>query len=348
MFTTLEISNFRGFRKFRIPQLRRINLLTGKNNTGKTALLESLFLLCGAGNPQMAINSNVIRGLEKASGHRIPDTYWKPLFNAFDTANPVSISARHTAIGVLALKVTLEQEGKLMLPLDDDGPTSLPSVSADSALLFSFHGDTTAPVQGRIRVAANGFTVEQPDSGLPFTAIFLSSRVGSTTEDAVRLGQLRKRKQGDLLIDALRLVEPRIQHVEDNSASGVPMIWADIGLSELVPLPAMGEGMTRIARLMLAISAAPKGIVLVDELENGLHHSALGSIWNAVAAAASRFDTQVVASTHSYECAMAAAESLDDVGLLVHRLENGADEIRCITYDQEEAVAAFSHGLEVR
>ena len=64
MFKNLRIRNFRAFGDLEIPRLGRINLVTGKNNSGKTSLLEALFLLCGAGNPQVALNANAFRGID--------------------------------------------------------------------------------------------------------------------------------------------------------------------------------------------------------------------------------------------------------------------------------------------
>ena len=149
-------------------------------------------------------------------------------------------------------------------------------------------------------------------------------------------------------MEALRIVEPGLRSVEDNSASGVPMIWGDIGLPELVPLQVMGEGMTRIARAILAISVAPKGIVLIDEIENGLHHSILPKVWEAIEKAARQFDTQIFATTHSFECMEAAHHALDAASLLVHRLEAVDGKIGCISYEPAELDAAISHSLEVR
>ena len=63
MLKHLQIRNFRVFNELKIDRLSRINLIAGRNNSGKTSLLEAIFLLSGAGNAQMAINQNVIRGL---------------------------------------------------------------------------------------------------------------------------------------------------------------------------------------------------------------------------------------------------------------------------------------------
>ncbi len=172
--------------------------------------------------------------------------------------------------------------------------------------------------------------------------------MGNLKEDAVLLGVLRKRKQGHLLLEALQVIEPRLQSIEDNSSSGTPMIWGDIGLSELVPLPLMGEGMTRVARLVLTITSAPGGVILADEIENGLHHSILPKVWQAVDATAKQFNTQIFATTHSFECVEAAHKALGAEGFLLHRLEANGTENRCVTYEPEEIDVALRHNLEIR
>lgn len=348
MFKNLRIRNFRAFGELEINRLGRINLVTGKNNSGKTSLLEAFFLLSFAGNPQMALNANVVRGIDIAQGSAIRETFWKPMFTYFDMTRIVEIEGNYTSYGPLILSIALDQPNTIQLPFDIPDHTLEAGFSNESALKFSFQKGGEKAVEGRIRLTSGGIQIDQPVSTLPFQAVFLSSRIGNLQEDAQRLGQLRQQKRGELVVSALRIVEPRLQSVEVNSASGVPMIWGDIGLPELVPLPMMGEGMTRIARLILAISAAPGGVVLVDEVENGLHHSVLGKVWRAIGEAARQFNTQVVASTHSYECMEAAHQSLDAESFLVHRLENIGEMIRCITLGPEEIRATVEHNLEIR
>lgn len=350
MLKDLRIRNFRALEEFEVGDLAPINILAGNNNSGKTTLLEALFMLSGAGNPHMALNANAVRGIESAavSISTLPETFWKPIFTDLDMTRTVEIEGHHKSHGRLTLHIAFERPATVELPLDGSGALAASVASSGNALLFSFRKDSGEVVEGRIRRAGEGFQVDQPAPPPPFASVFLSSRAGSAREDAARLGQLRKLKLGGLVLDALRTIEPRLQGVEENSASGVPMIWGDIGLSELVPLPAMGEGMTRVGRLILAISAAREGIVLVDEIENGFHHAALEKVWRAVDAAAGRFGTQVVASTHSFECLEAAHRALGPDRLAVHRLEDVDDRIRCVTYGSDAIGAAVSHGLEVR
>ena len=178
--------------------------------------------------------------------------------------------------------------------------------------------------------------------------MILQSGIGDIREEAQLLGRLRKHKRGQVLLEALRVIEPRLQSIEDNSASGAPMIWGDIGLPELIPLSAMGEGMTRIARLILAIASTPGGVVLVDEIENGLHHSILPKVWQVVDTAAQQFNTQIFATTHSFECIEAAQPFLCSGDFRLHRLEVSGTENRCVTFKPNGISAAIRHNLEVR
>ena len=350
MFTNLQVRKFRGLSDLKIDKLGRINLVTGHNNSGKTTLLEALFLLSGGGNPHLLFNVSAMRGIQPVAGPTevIEEVFWKPLFSGLDMARGIEISGSHAFFGPLKLEIAQVLPERIELPLDAPDLTSLGRTHSKHELEFSFATGSAPQNKSRIRASGQALQIDSSDKAPPFVANLLSSRVGNAGEDVVRLGQLRKRKQGHLVVDALRVFEPKLRSIEDNSAGGSPMIWGDIGLSELVPLAVMGEGMMRIARLVLAISAAPKGLVLVDEIENGLHHSILGKVWSTVERAAKQFDTQIVATTHSFECVEAAHHSLDSGGFRLHRLESVDKKIVCRSYRPEQAESAFRHGLEVR
>jgi AAA15 family ATPase/GTPase len=113
----------------------------------------------------------------------------------------------------------------------------------------------------------------------------------------------------------------------------------------------MGGGVGKLLSCLLAIAEAAHGTVLLDEVENGLHHSVLPKVWAAIAAFARKFDTQVLATTHSLECISAAHEAFSATGeydLALHRLDRVEDEIRAVTYDQEMLDAAIKADMEIR
>ncbi len=98
----------------------------------------------------------------------------------------------------------------------------------------------------------------------------------------------------------------------------------------------------------MGICLSPGGVVLMDEIENGLHHSVVPDLWRAIDGTAREFDTQVIATTHSFECFAAAHRALGSEGFLFHRLETENEANRCVTYPADAIEGAVEHGLEVR
>jgi predicted ATPase len=102
---------------------------------------------------------------------------------------------------------------------------------------------------------------------------------------------------------------------------------------------------------VLYIWHAKHGCVLIDEIENGLHHSVLPKVWEVIADVAEQFDTQVFATTHSFECIRAAHGVFSGrakYDFRLHRLERSTAGLRAVSYDKGVLSAAIEAGLEVR
>ena len=109
--------------------------------------------------------------------------------------------------------------------------------------------------------------------------------------------------------------------------------------------------MVRLAELAVNITNAPGGFVLVDEIENGFHHSVMSKVWKAIALAAKQSNTQVFATTHSWECIKAAHEAFaseETYDFRLHRLGWLKGEVKAVTYNQGVLAASLKHELEVR
>ena len=346
MLQELRIRNFRIFKDLHLKELSRLNLIAGKNNSGKTSLLEAVFLLAGAGRADMLMNVNVLRSETGDVAQR--DAYWKPLFYDLDVRKKIEIKGSQSAQRQFALEISGGARESIENTEAFTEGSSVTTVPEIRTLRLKYRSPKRKNINSRLTVQGSDVRIEQPNARAPFDATILKSRTANHQEDAIRLGRLRKQKRDFLLLKALQVIEPRLQSIEDNSASGTPSIWGDIGLSELVPLAVMGEGMGLLARLVLAISNSPNGIVLVDEVENGIYHSVLHEAWRAIDTASKQFNTQIFATTHSSECIRAAQESLSEHDFRLHRLEDSDDGIQCVTYDPETITAALDFNLEVR
>jgi AAA15 family ATPase/GTPase len=82
MYHSFEIKNFRGLENLTIEGLERINLIAGKNNVGKTALLEALWIHHGAVIPELALRVDSFRGLDAGDSQE----FMGNLFLALTTA----------------------------------------------------------------------------------------------------------------------------------------------------------------------------------------------------------------------------------------------------------------------
>lgn len=113
----------------------------------------------------------------------------------------------------------------------------------------------------------------------------------------------------------------------------------------------MGDGVNRVFGIALGLILSRGGALLLDEVENGLHHSVQDQVWEATFALAEQFDVQVFATTHSWDAVVAfqaAANQSDSDGLL-YRLEREADgAIYAERYTEEEVAVAAEQQVEVR
>ena len=349
MLERLRIRNFRAFGDLQIDSLGRINLVTGRNNAGKTTLIEAILLLVGAANVRMAFSPQITRGWRQGAPPRwVAETYWKPLFSGLDTNRVPEISGVHSRVGDMKLAIRWERPSKEEFSREDVKEMLAAGFTEKRSLNLAYEDPTVGKIESEALETTDKVDVAQSDSYLPFNAAILQPGGGNINDDAVALGQLRMQKRGQLILDALRVMEPGLVGIEDNSSSGAPMICVDVGLPELVPLPVMGAGMTHVARIVLAAASASGGVMLVDEIENGLHHSVLPQVWSVIEKAAADFDVQVISTTHSFECVEAAHKALDPDGFRLHRLEVDDGGHRCVTLGPDAIAGAIRHNLEIR
>lgn len=163
----------------------------------------------------------------------------------------------------------------------------------------------------------------------------------------------------DFVVRALQLLPGNeIERVTVVGSEGAPRIHRGRRVivrsrrhSRRVPLKRLGDGATRLFGAALALANGRNGILLMDEAENGLHHSVHERFWRMVLQAAHDGDVQVLATTHSWDCiagfARAAADLADIDGVLV-RLELGDEGCRTVFYSEDELKIAADRRIEVR
>ena len=355
MYTRFEIENFRGFESLVVDSLERVNLIAGKNNVGKTALLEALFLHIGAHNPELPLKVNAIRGIE-----RVPiqsELAWGWLFYDKRTGNQITLGSMDDKDLRRTLTIKLVASDMVSATGNGDGSESRSAgilstadISRDLVLEYDDSGQRHA--EARVSITSEGEIKFRRGGGAPAApGIYLGAIARLTGEDAERFSNLERTGKADSLLPTLQMLEPRLTRLAVLVTAGQPMIHGYVGLREPMPLPVMGQGLVRLSAILLALPSVSGGTLLIDEIENGLHHSVLPELFKAIGEAARAYDVQVFATTHSWECigaAHAAFSTQPPYDFRLHRLERIKGQIKDFAFDAESLEIALKAELEVR
>ncbi|HIH36994.1 MAG TPA: ATP-binding protein [Methanocellales archaeon] len=366
MYKYIKIKKFKGFQEFAMVNMSRINLIAGVNNVGKTAFLEAMFLHCGAYNPTLTLTLDSFRGLDKIhvefSGlERSP---WDSLFNKFDKSEKIEIEGGFMEGSVRKISLQVVHPSDELIEKDSVikyGISTRRNLSLDTknAILLKLKYEESSGKKSSkkktgtslLRIGPDGVSAPITKSP-PFPAIFLPARFRiPPEEDAKRFSNLEVFDQQNMLLDVLKLIEPRLKRIAVVATGAAPILYGDIGFSQMLQLPNMGDGMSKLASVILAIGNAPGGVVLVDEIENGFHHTMMQKVWSAIGRAARNFDTQIFATTHSLECITAAHRAFnqeENYDLLVHRLKRVNEAVTDVIFNKSDLDAALELKMDVR
>ena len=169
---------------------------------------------------------------------------------------------------------------------------------------------------------------------------------------ASRFGKLQLLGNDEEVLRFIRPLEPRLQRLVAITIRNTPIIHAYVhGMHRPIPVQLLGEGFNRMLTLALSMNEARGGLLLVDEIENGLHHSVQQEVFSVLLDLARLFDVQVFATTHSDECIRAAHRALSGKGhqdFTYYRLDRTNGEVRVVSFDGEMLETAIAHGMNIR
>ncbi|MCI0455801.1 MAG: ATP-binding protein [Gemmataceae bacterium] len=356
MYTSVTIENLRGIRRLVVEGLSRVNLIVGRNNTGKTTVLEGLFLLGGATTPAFPTTLGQLRGQRLGEGS--PDALWRPLFWNMDPHVGIKISGQWggeaqerrlllEAIRQASYAGPREAEG------GEEGIAAITQefVIGRLSLLYTSASGRQHHTQAVYEAGRRGINAPSEDRDDFVRTTFLSARsYPPLARDAQQYSLLVRRKQERDILEALQIIEPRIERIEVLSEPGGPSVYADIGLDSLIPLAACGEGFVRLFSIAVELAASRGGVLLIDEIDNGLHYSVMDDLWAVLHTLCAKHDVQVVATTHNEEMIRSAFAAFDgqlaDLGLF--RIDRRGDEHEAVRYDEEDMRAVRREHFEVR
>jgi predicted ATPase len=343
MLPSLHIEGFRCFRKLTIERLGRVTLIVGKNNVGKTTLLDALRVHAAQDDAPYELEEMLDRRGEIVCTRKSADSTRRVV----DWPRAFHDASVKDGIAALFVRTCDEVDGTI------DVTVRMPPAQA--------HGTIHASVMRGTRIEIGAFSVDQPlpprrrsPREIPCQYIPAS---GLSAEEVSRLWDgIVLTEHEDTCLQALRIIEPDIQRVAlvevpgaDGGVERSPHV-SRASRRQPEPLHSLGEGMSRVFEIMLGMTNARGGRLLIDEIENGLHYSIHEEMWRYVFRVADMLDVQVFATTHSWGCIeafQAAEREHPGEGILI-RLERRNDETRAFLFGEEKLAVVAEQGVEVR
>ena len=369
---SLEIQNFRAFEHLRIERLGRVNLITGKNNVGKTSLLEALYLYAGGASPYQLLrlldtrdelpkrarrnSQSLVDGVDKSLNirHLI---YGRE--NVTTSSHPIRVGRLDNDRNTLVLEIV--GSGKTAAT-----QSYISELYPDAEVVTTHSYDILIP---HVKVTTrSGFVYSYMLFSLLNPAFNINLDIPDTTPNvfvkasdnqllafAAMWDRITLTPEESTILDALKIIAPDVEGVNyrfDNDAERgrIPFVRLTNAI-EPVPLLSLGEGMNRLFGIALALTSARDGILLIDEVEIGLHYSVMPDVWRLIFQVAQRLNVQVFATTHSWDCIeafeRAAREDENADGELIH-LMNKNGKVFAVLYDEQELQIVTRELIEVR
>ena len=367
MYSSIEISGYRGFDSFRLSGLGRVNLLVGMNNSGKTSILECIEFLQSGGSPDVLYSILSRRGESEhwsRSGRVMPAV--KHLF-----ADHVVVGRRLTITGEeldgakrLGRQVTMYTEAveadELLSNADDDSDDG----EFEELTPYALHVESPLMIEPfKTKMTSDGLLPEfrfVRSSQLTRPAALFLRTEGMTVADVGRyFAEVVLTDREEHVVNALRVVEPAIERIapvafETPRLPGRARTGVFLRLEHIddrVPIGSLGDGLWRMLGLALALANSRGGVLLIDEIDTGFHYTVMKDMWRMVSERAAALSVQVFATTHSRDCyeslsAIARPELIPSGDVTIQRIDRGRSE--GIRFGKEAIVAAAERGLEVR
>lgn len=381
MLNSLEIKNYRNLKHLQIQKLGRVNLIVGKNNTGKTSVLEAISIHQQKGELEWIFqeilekrNENLVDEDKKNYQESTIESLSYLFYNRIIQSNKIEIGELGS-IDKTGISIIKYIRPKLDIPEDQQPPEELKGFLTMLEKLntewievdYNFKGSKT----GILIKNSGKEDLKNLDKDRDFLEFINSTHNGENQFEGLKFVRSRDIQRNDnvdlwskialtddeiQVIEVLKILEPKIQRLAfvraENSDDQMPIIKLE-GIQTTWSLSSMGDGINRLLTFILNLINCKDGYILIDEFENGLHHSVQGKLWEVIFYLSEKLNIQVFATTHSSDSVRSFAQTLKDknlpeeFGCLV-RLENHDGNIIAREYDYNVLQSATEYNIETR
>ena len=388
MLNNLRIKNFRMLEDLEIPKLGRVNLIVGKNNSGKSTVLEALRIYASKAHPRLL--KEILTGHDESFNASFspendnPESDWlglKHLFpnRAFPEGDNISISIHSNEKPLIQIEHAfyyikseededdtgnkIQKRSRVQIDKVDSSDFVEPLTSAIKVTLGEVNRSAWLDLDNSRRTVSYTGAWRVLDDIAATNHSYISTEFMTSENLAALWDQIALLPDDKVVLKALQIIDPEVEGLafikspETDRFSRVSRIGI-VKLSSLdfpVPLNSMGDGMSRILQLILSVFPAKDGILLIDEFENGLHFSVQEEVWKIIFKLATDLNIQVFATTQSWDCIESFAKvaiNIPEDGVLVKlsksKLTSDHNKVIATVYGERDLETITTSDLEVR
>lgn len=343
-FKDIEITNFRGFDHLKIEELSKVNVFVGANNVGKTSILEAAFMLIGMCNPMMPARINYWRS--SLTNSSLDATRY--FFHNIDFSNKPLLQA-HTTDG--ERKMTFSPS----LFVDSEATTGGTGHAGIKSINFNFSTSIdTSEYQCHTVLYADNNGVLQQTIDESYKEEINCLYISSEKNDSNALSNfvtLVKRGKRQVVVEALQTFDPNIETIE---ALPDGLYLQMHNLKELLPISMAGDGVRHVLNIISSIATENYNVVMIDEIDTGLHYSAHKSMWRAILEFVMKHNIQLFITTHNLECLQGLESVMEEAANYQHltNVYNVAKTrkkgFQAYRYSYSELKEAINNEIEIR
>ncbi len=296
MIKSIHIQHFRCFEDFKLQGVGQVNLIGGLNNSGKTVLLEAVSLGM-IPRPKHLIRLKQERFLNKSVLEEEAESiFWDDFFFNRDKSKTIAIE--------IDLKDNRRVKHTYKIQKD--------IFSLENALEISYIHNQQRYYTGLLSFENSIPTVTQkeyqPDWDLKLnTALsFLNTKPVYNIQELIvkKYSGMELNGEEKYLLEGFQIIDNSISEIKIISLNQ-PSLYLKRENEPLMPMVAFGDAISKIAEIVTAIISNKGGLMLIDEIENGIHSSKQTAVWGLIFRLALKFEVQIFATTHSKEMALA-------------------------------------------
>ena len=346
MIERLEIDGYRGLDGVRIDPLGHVNVIVGPMNSGKTSLLEAVFLFCSTGDPMLlptALGLRRVRIGDYLPGEIGPQIDWVWSVGRADQSCAIAGTwcgeERHNHIRRIVRK-----ENEILLQPDSGSSAGDEGARDLAAALSAFEVETVIgqeSFRGQLYVRRDKLRVHADDRP-NIKGRFLSfAEQGNSRELAPIWRTAADGGEDGKIVELLRGLDPDVEDVRFTSddLGRAALCVRHRRLGRAVPVEVFGGGFGKALSVAASVVKVSNGVLAIDEFDASLHVAAQAHIVKFCLHAANRLNVQLFISTHSLETLDAFLDEYE----AAKGLYSGADDLRVLQVKRADGMTVVDN-----